>query len=568
MAASLKISELNELTALADQDLFLVTDTSATTSKKVSYSTLKTGFGSDAATVLGITPGDTSMGAFSGSAVGDNLTVKQIFQALANKIDAKQSVLGVTSEVSHLGTFTGSTIADDQDIKTALQSLETATELRATSASPSFTGTAGFGGDVDFNSGGMFFKQSNNRLGIGTTSPGGGLHISHGSVNAVFQRAGGSSKLNIKPNAVDDGMTFQGVVNGPNSIRFEGYGNNIGFRFEENNAGTFTTLAHIKSGGIDLKKDTTVTGNLSITGNLSVTGTTTTVNTVTMEAANAVVFEGATADDNDTTLTIIDPDADRTIKLPNQSGCLPVLAVDSNTAITATPEELNILDGVTATAAEINYLDGVTSAIQTQLDSKLASASVPTAASLHLDDVRTALGIAAEDTNFGTFTGSTISDNSTIKAAVQALETATELRATIASPSFTGTAKHERLEVDSDGGYFLRLDRNTSTQIDIITGNIPSGGNLNIKNSNGSDAKVVVYSDLFWVRNLGGSNGNGNVRIDGTLNFNGTDLTATVAQLNVLSSVTATATEINILDGVTATTGEINRLDITTVGTV
>ena len=35
MAASLKISELNALDAMASDDLFLVTDTSAGTSKKV-----------------------------------------------------------------------------------------------------------------------------------------------------------------------------------------------------------------------------------------------------------------------------------------------------------------------------------------------------------------------------------------------------------------------------------------------------------------------------------------------------------------------------------------------------
>jgi len=41
--------------------------------------------------------------------------------------------------------------------------------------------------------------------------------------------------------------------------------------------------------------------------------------------------------------------------------------------ITSTVTELNLLDGVTATTAELNYVDGVTSAIQTQLDTKLAS---------------------------------------------------------------------------------------------------------------------------------------------------------------------------------------------------
>jgi len=112
---------------------------------------------------------------------------------------------------------------------------------------------------------------------------------------------------------------------------------------------------------LDSNKDYTGIRNFTITGDLTVGGTQTVVDTVTMNAQNAVVFEGATADDYETTLTITDPTADRTIKLPNQSGTLPVLAADSDTAITSTPAELNLLDGVTATTAELNILDGVTS---------------------------------------------------------------------------------------------------------------------------------------------------------------------------------------------------------------
>ena len=98
MAASLKISELNALTAMADDDLFLVTDTSATTSKKVTFSTLKSNIALAATTLLV-------------SAAG----------------------------VSHLGTFSGTTISDSQTVKQAIQALETATELRATTADPTFT---------------------------------------------------------------------------------------------------------------------------------------------------------------------------------------------------------------------------------------------------------------------------------------------------------------------------------------------------------------------------------------------------------------------------------------------
>ena len=54
--------------------------------------------------------------------------------------------------------------------------------------------------------------------------------------------------------------------------------------------------------------------------------------------------------------------------------------------------------------------------------------------------------------------------------------------------------------------------------------------------------------------------------IDGTayvdaINFNGTAITSTAAELNILDGVTSTAAEINILDGVTSTAAELNLLD-------
>jgi transcriptional regulator with XRE-family HTH domain len=116
------------------------------------------------------------------------------------------------------------------------------------------------------------------------------------------------------------------------------------------------------AGTADASKALVVDGTKSISGintltvqNLNVQGTTTTVDTVTMQASNAIQFEGLTADANETVLSIVDPTADQTVYLPNQSGYLPVLAAASTTQITATPEELN-------------YCDGVTSNIQTQLN--------------------------------------------------------------------------------------------------------------------------------------------------------------------------------------------------------
>ena len=119
---------------------------------------------------------------------------------------------------------------------------------------------------------------------------------------------------------------------------------------------TTSTIANGGSNAITLSG-----ANVTIAGNLSVSGQTTTVDSTTVSIQNAFVFEGATADAHETTLTTVDPTADRTISLPNVSGTLPVLAAASATQITSTPEELNILDGVTSTAAELNILDGVTS---------------------------------------------------------------------------------------------------------------------------------------------------------------------------------------------------------------
>lgn len=76
--------------------------------------------------------------------------------------------------------------------------------------------------------------------------------------------------------------------------------------------------------------------------------------------------------------------------------------------------------------AEFGYLGGVTSDVQTQIDSKLNSAD-HTKASLDIDHLITLSGVADASDNLGTFTGSTIADNETIKGALQDLETALEL---------------------------------------------------------------------------------------------------------------------------------------------
>lgn len=62
--------------------------------------------------------------------------------------------------------------------------------------------------------------------------------------------------------------------------------------------------------------------NLTVTGNLTVNGTTTTIDSTTIAIQNAFVFEGSTADAFETTLTVTDPTADRTVTIPDATTTL------------------------------------------------------------------------------------------------------------------------------------------------------------------------------------------------------------------------------------------------------
>ena len=105
-------------------------------------------------------------------------------------------------------------------------------------------------------------------------------------------------------------------------------------------------------------------------GDVTLTGTQTLTNktlTSPIIDGNGAVFEGSTADAYETTLVPVDPTADRTQYLLNQTGYVALLNAATTTTITSTPAELNILDGATVTYSELNIMDGDTSATGTTL---------------------------------------------------------------------------------------------------------------------------------------------------------------------------------------------------------
>jgi len=98
-------------------------------------------------------------------------------------------------------------------------------------------------------------------------------------------------------------------------------------------AGTTNEIDVAESAGTityGLPNNVTIGNNLTVSGDLTVNGTTTTVNSTTIEVTNSFTFEGTTSDDFETTLTVIDPTADRTVSLPNATG---TVVLQDNTAV-------------------------------------------------------------------------------------------------------------------------------------------------------------------------------------------------------------------------------------------
>ena len=121
------------------------------------------------------------------------------------------------------------------------------------------------------------------------------------------------------------------------------YFNDVGGEYISGDASTLTI-----TGNTTVACALTVTGATTLNGNVTLGNAACDVITIngTVAGANAVLFEGATADGNEITLAAVDPTADHTVYLPNQGGYLGVFAAASTTQISSTPAELNLLDAL------------------------------------------------------------------------------------------------------------------------------------------------------------------------------------------------------------------------------
>jgi len=136
-----------------------------------------------------------------------------------------------------------------------------------------------------------------------------------------------------------------------------------------------------------------------------------------------------------------------------------VLAYDNSTSkfINQTASEAGLQPAI----ADGDLTIAKTSGLQTALDAKLLASS-HTKASLDVDHLITLSGVTDASDHLSTFTGSTISDNDTIKGALQDLETAVETK--------LNTSDHTKASLDVDHLITLSGVTDASDNLGTFTG--------------------------------------------------------------------------------------------------
>ena len=366
-----------------------------------------------------------------------------------------------------------------------------------------------------------------------------------------------------------------------------------------------TTVGALNSGSITSGFGTIDTGSSTITTTGLITGGSLDI--------DDVVINGTTIGHTDDTDLITVASG-----LVTVAGEISVTTLDiGGTNVTSTAAELNILDGVTATASELNIMDGVT-ATTAELnlidgDTTATSTTLAAADRLIVNDAGTMKQVALSD--FETFFESALDTTSNITT-VGALNSGsiTSGFGTIDTGSSTitttGLITGGSLDIDDvliNGSTIGHTDdtdlitvanglvtvageisvttldiggtnvTSTAAELNILDGVTATTAELNYSDT-GSAVGTVVASkvvtadankDVASFRNItltgeldaGSLDVSGDADIDGTLETDALSINGT--------AVTSTAAELNLLDGVTATTAELNLNDTgVSVGTV
>tara|TARA_Y100001938_G_scaffold117394_1_gene161894 strand:- start:433 stop:2643 length:2211 start_codon:yes stop_codon:yes gene_type:complete len=148
---------------------------------------------------------------------------------------------------------------------------------------------------------------------------------------------------------------------------------------------------------------------------------------------------------------------------------------------------------------------------------------------------------------------SAVASQQSVKAYVDS-GTATLTNKTLTAPKFADGG----FIADANGNELIKLETTSSAVNELSVTNAAAGNAITLS-ATGGDTNIDI--DLT-------PKGSGEINIAaGNLNYGGTAVTSTGAELNILDGVTATASELNILDGVTATATELNLIDGVTATT-
>ena len=273
----------------------------------------------------------------------------------------------------------------------------------------------------------------------------------------------------------------------------------------------------------------TATGvNLTLSGNLIVNGTTTTVATTnttvsdnmlelnTGSSSNAndcgIVIERGSTGDN--AIIAWDESNDRfivgtTTATGASTGDLTIAAgkIEVSGIVIGSADineaELEILDGATVSTTELNYVDGVTSAIQTQLDSKLATAGGTMTGDLKYNDTIQAKFGDSEDLKiYHDGSDSFIKDTGT-----------GELKITSNSLKINNAANDEvMISAVENSGVSLHFDNDA--KLTTVTGGVNITGTATATTFSGSGASLTSLPAANVTGQLTPSTGGTGITID------------------------------------------------------
>ena len=169
-------------------------------------------------------------------------------------------------------------------------------------------------------------------------------------------------------------------------------------------------------------------------------------------------------------------------------------------AVTASAAELNTLDGISATVTELNYTSGVTSAIQGQIDAKLAASAAPSGDIVGTTDMQT---LTNKTLTSPAFTGVPVAP--TASAGTDTTQVATtafvqEARKIVQVASFqTGTSSStstimpddNTIPQNTEGAEFLSLSFTPTSATNILQIDVVLVGSL----GNNRNMVIALFQD-------------------------------------------------------------------------